>query len=153
MKFSTREDVEAPIDQVFAQISDFDALERKGRRWGATLQRTDTMPAPAKGMAWEIDFDYRGKRRSMASELLVYEPPSALTFFSRTGGLECRSEIELMALAPRRTRVAVQIDLSPKGMSARLFLQTLRLVKSNLNVRFKKGIARYARQIEQTARQ
>jgi len=37
MKFAAREDIEAPIEYVFSQISDFPALERSALRRGADV--------------------------------------------------------------------------------------------------------------------
>ncbi|MDB0052652.1 hypothetical protein N9F04_02830 [Ascidiaceihabitans sp.] len=50
MKFSTREDVEAPIDQAFALIGDFGAYELSAMRLGAEVRRMDDMTKPGAGM-------------------------------------------------------------------------------------------------------
>ena len=50
MKFSTREDIEAPIEHVWAQISNFDAFERQALRRGAEIARSDSQGAP--GLTW-----------------------------------------------------------------------------------------------------
>ena len=50
MKFSTREDVEVPIDQTFGIICDFDAYERSAMRRGAEVLRTDNLSRPGVGM-------------------------------------------------------------------------------------------------------
>lgn len=56
MKFSTREDIDLPIDQVFAQVSDLDQFERAALRRGVKIRRMDDSAQPKVGMAWEMDF-------------------------------------------------------------------------------------------------
>ena len=60
MKFSTREDISAPIDQVFQALCDFEAFERLAMRRGAELRRTDTMTRPGVGMQWHVTYSMRG---------------------------------------------------------------------------------------------
>ena len=43
MKFVAHEDVEAPIEFVFEQVTDFAAIERSALRRGAEVQRVDDL--------------------------------------------------------------------------------------------------------------
>ena len=55
MKFSTREDIEAPIAYVFDRVADFPAYERRALRQGAEVScRTDG--AAQVGTVWDVEF-------------------------------------------------------------------------------------------------
>ena len=62
MKFSTKEDIEAPLDHVFARLTDFDGLERSALRRGAEVTRVDTQAKAAGGSIWDATFDTTGWR-------------------------------------------------------------------------------------------
>ena len=59
MKFSTNEDVEAPIDAVFEMLCDFESFERAAMRRGAEVQRVDQLVAPGVGMIWDAVFEQK----------------------------------------------------------------------------------------------
>lgn len=151
MKFSTREDIAAPIDHVFAQISDFAAFERQALRRGADVQRLDAGDVTT-GTRWDIAFGFRGKDRKVRAELTALDAPNMLRVDSEGKGIVGVTLLELIALSPSRTRLAMSIELSPNSLAARLMLQSLKLAKSSLTARFKKRIAGYAEDIENNYR-
>ena len=148
MKFSTKEDIDAPIEQVFGIVTDFEAYERAIMRRGAELQRVDTLAQPGQGMKWQSRFSYRGRPRELAAELTQYLPHEAITLTSQSQGLNGVFKVDLVALSPRHTRMAVTLEMKPNSITARLFLQSLRLAKSNLTRRFKKSVRNFARDVE-----
>ena len=106
MKFSSREDIEAPIDFVFDAVSDFDGFERQALRRGADVQRTDALPEKGPGMSWKARFPFRGKERKTDAKLTVFDEPNGLTLVSDTGGLHGNVNVDLVALSARRTRIS-----------------------------------------------
>lgn len=149
MKFEAREDIEAPIDYVFSQISDFAALERSILRRGAEVQRSTDKNPVAPGMTWETAFDMRGKRREMQLELTSYEPATLMRFTATSKSLDCDMEVELVALSRNRTRMALMAELKPKNISARLMVQSLKLARSNVSKRLEIRTAHYAKDLEE----
>ncbi len=148
MKFSTNEDIEAPISDVFTILSEFETYERSAIRRGIEVQRAGD-PAPnAVGMSWDAKFSLRGKLREVKLTLTEYEPPNAIRIDADSQGLDGILTLDLMALSPRRTRMSVALTLTPKTLSARLLVQSLKLAKSNLTKRFKWKVAEYAKNIE-----
>lgn len=144
MKFSTREDVEAPIDAVFEMVSDFANFERAAMRRGAEVQRTDQLRVPGVGMTWQAVFELRGKRREVEVELVTFDKPNQMVLESMSPGLLGQMNVELMPLARNRTRVLVEMEIKPLNLSARLFVQSMKLAKASLTRKFKKRVAEYA---------
>ncbi len=148
MKFTGKEDIDAPIDDVFRMLSDFDAMERAAMRRGVEVKREGDASAPAPGLCWHIAFSFRGKPRKADVTLKDFDVPNALRFDSDSGGVAADGSIELVALSRTRTRMTVAVDLSAQSLSARLLLQSLKLAKSNLSRRFKVRVADFAKGIE-----
>lgn len=153
MKFSTREDIDAPIDQVFAAVSDFQVYERAAMRRGASVKRIDGQDVRGPGMAWQADFPFRGKDRSVEVVLEDYEEPTNLEFLGKSGGLTGSCEIELIELSPKKTRMHVSVDLRPQTLSARLLVQSLKLAKGNIDKRFQTRVAEFSNDIGSRYRQ
>ncbi len=147
MKFSTREDIEAPIDHVFEQVSDFIGFERRALRHGADVVRLDDGPVQ-EGSSWNIAFQFRGRERRMQSQLAAYDPPNGYLITTMSDGMTITSNVDLVALSPGRTRVAVAIDLRAKTLTARLLLQSMKLAKTKLTKRFKARVLEYAEDVE-----
>ncbi|MCZ4353106.1 SRPBCC family protein [Roseovarius aestuarii] len=148
MKFSTREDIEAPIEYVFSQVSDFPGLERSALRRGAEVQRVDELRRLGPGMIWDTAFDLRGKRRRMQVELVEMDPPNSMRLVSRAATLHGELWVDLVAMSRGRTRLTLAAELTPQNLSARLMLQSLKLAKSSVTKRFEIRVATYARDLE-----
>ncbi|MDQ7072044.1 MAG: SRPBCC family protein [Rhodobacterales bacterium] len=148
MKFSTKEDIEAPIAHVFSKISDFDSFENSARRRGAEIARADNMEDTGVGMCWDVGFMMRGKQRQIVIELEGYDAPNTLEFVSRSKGLGGIMTVDLVALSRGRTRLGLDLELNPQTLSARLLVQSLKLARGNLNKRFHLRVADYAKDME-----
>lgn len=144
MKFSTREDIEAPIAFVFAQLSDFEALERAAMRRGAEVIRLDRRPEPGPGMAWSIDFRWRGRDRKLLVDLRRYEPDIALQSAAESTGYNAVLDLSFAAMSRQRTRIGVEIDLRPRNLSSRLILQSMKLGKATLDRKLKNRVRHLA---------
>ncbi len=148
MKFSTKEDIEAPIDYVFTRVTDFSAFERQALRRGADIKRVDEGVQPSVGSAWQIAFKFRGKDRKMNATIAQMDVPTVLRVETTANGISGESLIELVALSRSRTRLSITLDLSPQSLTARLLLQSLKLAKNNLTRKFKMRITDFAEEVE-----
>lgn len=145
MKFSAREDIDAPIESVFDAVSDFDAFERRMLRRGVDIVRDDVVPLDQVGACWKAKVTWRGRVYDVDAELVALEPGEGYTIESRSNGIESLGVVELVALSKTRTRMFVSIDLKPVTLSARLLVQSLRLAKGNLSRRFKARVHEFAK--------
>jgi len=148
MNFSAREDIEAPIDFVFRQVSDFEGFERAAMRRGADVQKFPSAGLDPVGMAWKVAFDFRGKPRVMDGKLVEMNAPNSMQIDGIISGLEAVLTVELVELSKRRTRIAINTKMAPNSLSARLLLQSLKLAKASLQKRYKLRIAQFSTDVE-----
>ena len=151
MKLATREDIDAPIEAVFEQLSDFDGFERAILRRGAEVQRIDELPVPGPGMAWKTNFAYRGRQREARIGLDEHTHPDRLRASGRTSGFEMDLLIDLVAMSKTRTRMNFAVDARPKTVPARLMIQSLKLARHSMQRRFRRRIGEFAADLEQRA--
>ncbi|MCP3970648.1 MAG: SRPBCC family protein [Rhodobacteraceae bacterium] len=148
MRFSTSEDIEAPIDHVFRSVTDFDGFERQALRRGAEVQRIDTMGKTGLGSEWQLRFPFRGKMRDVSARIVQYNAPNGFQAQTVSGGLEGLVVLELVSLSPRRTRMQVSIDLKPTTLAARLMISSLKFAKANLHRRYSNRVWQFAQDVQ-----
>ena len=73
MQFTSVQDINAPLEHVFEQISDFDSYEAYAMRIGATVERRDQLVQKQAGMCWHFRGELRGKDREIDIELPTAE--------------------------------------------------------------------------------
>jgi hypothetical protein len=152
MKLSTREDIEAPIEAVFEQLSDFDGFERAVLRRGAEVMRNDSLTAHGVGMSWRTVFNYRGKERRLEIVMTEYQVPDRMRIDSTSKAVEMVVEIDLVAMSRSRTRMSMSLDVRPRTIPARLVIQSLKLARQNVLKRFRKRVGEFAMEIETRAK-
>ncbi len=151
MEFSSKEDIEAPIENVFEHLSDFESIERQAMRRGIKVSRRASSSAALEGTEWEAGFVFRGKEMTADIKLEEMTPPEALKFAGKSGGLQTGLLIDLTALSPRRTRMTVTAQMQPKTLSARLLIQSLKLAKVRVTRKFSVRVAQFAKTLEERA--
>lgn len=149
MIFSTKEDIEAPIEAVFAMLCDFEGFERSAMRRGAEVQRVDRLSSPGVGMTWNAAFKMRGKKREMQVEMVTFDKPNEMVLESTSPGLIGQMRFDLIALSRSRTRISVELEVKPLNLSARLLVQSLKLGKTKLAQKYKLRVAEYAKTMEE----
>lgn len=147
MKFSTREDIDAPIDEVYRAVADFDSIERQILRRGIDLTRDENCPPDQVGARWNANFKWRGRAYQLEADLVEMTDGHCYAIESRVGGLVSLGVVDLVPLSKARTRMFVSLDLKPTTLSSRLMVQSLRLAKGSLSRRFKARVAQFASEI------
>ncbi len=148
MKLTAKEDIEAPLAFVNEVLSDFEAWERAAMRRGAEVDRLDNLRSPGPGMSWKVGFPYRGKPRSVVVKVLEIAPEQRLAFECVGAPAEGVLIIEMAEMGKRRTRVVTTLEIIPRSLPARLFLQSLRLAKAKVNRRFALRLSQVSADIE-----
>jgi hypothetical protein len=152
MKITTKEDINAPIDFVFAQITDFASFERQALRRGADVKRLDTLAEPGVGMSWQAAFLVRNKQRSFAIQVVDMAAPGHLKAETQTAGLEGMLLVDLLALSRNQTRLTLSVELKPVTLTTRLWVQSLKLARGRVTGRLQTRITAFADEIEERHR-
>ena len=153
MKLSTRDDIEAPLSFVFDSFADTESWERAAMRRGAEVTRTDRVQGFAPGMAWNVGFAWRGKNRRLSAKLVAVEAPNSLTFHAFGSSVDAEVKLDFVELSARRTRVTVGAVVKPRNLSARVFLQSLKLARSRIDRKYEARIGALCNEIEERYRQ
>ncbi len=148
MKFALKQDVEAPIAFVFAYLADFDGWERSAMRRGAEVARTDQLRQEAAGMSWTTSFAYRGKLRKLDLRLTKMVAPNKLNLSAQSNAIQIDLAADLAEMSARRTRMNVSIEVTPRNLAARLFIQSMRLARTRMDRKFAQRIAQVVIEIE-----
>ena len=147
MEFSTRQDIEAPINFVFDEVTNFSTFERQALRRGADVQRRDALEQPGIGVGWDVTFSFRGKDRKISAEITEFDRPNAYRVESVASTIDADLVVDLLPLSKGRTRLSITMKLSAKNLGAKLMLQSLKVAKSSLNSRFSNRVDLFAKEV------
>ncbi|SDF07659.1 SRPBCC family protein [Limimaricola pyoseonensis] len=143
MELTTRQPVAAPRDFVFAQASDFDAFERLALRRGIAV---DTRGAgTARG--WGAEVPIMGRTRRIEADLQRYDAPEGYEVLGRVSGVEVLVRVEVSAAA-EGAALGLSVRLGAQGMTGKMALQPLALMRGSLESRMAAKLEGYAREIE-----
>ena len=148
MKLTAKYDVDAPAGFVFEQLIDFDGWERAAMRRGADVMRSDKLLEIGPGATWDANFRYRAKDRAVTIRLDSLTPQSAvgLTAISRT--VDGVVGMDLLVMGTGRTRLTVRLEVRPKTLAARIYVQSLRLARARVERSFAQRIAQFTAEVE-----
>lgn len=140
MKLTAKTDLEVPAAFVFATLVDHASWEREAIRNGVEVERPSGTPDNGVGAEWRVRGHFRGKARKALIRIEEMSPEQRLALLIDSPSIDGTTRIEVMVLSPRRSRVRVDLEVKPKTLAARLFINTLRLAKGRVQARFEKGL-------------
>jgi hypothetical protein len=147
LKFKVSDDVEAPIDWVWAGFTDFAAIEADIRARDADLCAWATGRRPR--LAWPGAARSRCAARSGRSRP-ASRPSSPRKQLGRKP--DRRHELhlrgDLRPLSAEVTRVSVTLELKASTLSARLLLQTLKIARRKVIQRLEGAVVRQGQAVE-----
>ncbi len=149
MKLTAKTDIEAPASFVYACLIDHAMWEREMTRRGAEVDRPADMPLTGVGAGWQLRVPFRGKVRKLLVRIDAMVPDTSLVLGIDGQAIDGNSMLELLSMSPRRTRLRLALEVRPKTLAARLFLNTMRLAKGRVQVRLEKRLQQMATRIEE----
>lgn len=148
MKLVAKYDIEAPVDFVYRELADYDAWERMAIRRGAEVTRLDTLVLGGAGMTWQVSFPLRGKERNLGIRIARDVPASQIALALTSALFDGEIALDLLDLAAKRTRIEVRLDVKPKTLPAKLYIQTLRLARKKVDRGYAQRVAQLAVELE-----
>jgi uncharacterized protein YndB with AHSA1/START domain len=149
MKLTAKTDLEVPAAFVFATLVDHPSWEREAVRNGAEVERPEGSPASGLGAAWRIRGHFRGKTRKMLIRIEDIAENQRLVMSIDSPSIEGSARLEVMVLSPRRSRLRVDVEIKPKTLAARLFINTMRLAKGRVQAKFEKRLGQMGTRIKE----
>ena len=148
MKLTVKYDMEAPATFVFGQLCDFEGWERAAMRRGADVMRTDMLRDAGPGATWAASFRYRGKLREVTVRLDSLSPLTAMAVTGISRLADGVMKIGVLDLSATRTRLDIRLEIKPKTLAARIYVQSLRLARARVERSFAQRVAQFAAEIE-----
>jgi len=148
MQLTTDYELNAPTDYVFKRITEHADFEALLMGYGANIERLDNLTDLGVGMKWAIDGNFRGKQRQVEVELTDLAENETISYKSESKDVTANVKMDLMALAPKRTKFSVSVAPKANSISARLILQSAKLAKKTLQTRVDKRFADFCQRLE-----
>ena len=148
MKLTAKTDLEVPAAAVYATLIDHSGWEREAIRNGIEVERPAGTPAMGVGAEWRIRGHFRGKPRKVLVRIEEMTQDQRLALGIDSPSVEGTTRLEVMVLSPRRSRLRVDLEVKPKTLAARPFINTLRLAKGRVQSRFESRLGQLGARIK-----
>lgn len=148
MKLTAKTDIEVPAAFAFGTLVDHPSWEREALRAGAEVERPPGTPASGTGAAWRVRGQFRGKHRNVLLTIIELVENQRVVLSLDGPSIEGTARFEVMVLSPRRSRLRIDVEIKPKTLSARLFINTMRLAKGRVQAKFESRLGQMGGRIK-----
>ena len=100
------------------------------------------------GAEWRIRGHFRGKARKVQIRVEELTQDQRIGLGIDSPSVEGTTRLEVMALSARRSRLRVDLEVKPKTLAARLFINTMRLAKGRVQARFETRLGQLGARIK-----
>ncbi|WP_246184957.1 hypothetical protein [Paracoccus aestuariivivens] len=90
--------------------------------------------------SWAIGFDWRGKQRDVDLSVVENAPPEKLVLSGTSDMFDLGIVMTVIPLSLSKSRLIFEVDVRPRGMKARLLLQTAKLSRGQIDRKFAQRI-------------
>jgi hypothetical protein len=149
MKLTAKTDLEAPVAFLHASLCDSALWEREAIRRGVEIERPADMALTGVGAGWRVRVPFRGRLREVFLRIDSIVPGESIDYAFEGQAANGSAEAEASALSARRSRLRVTVEIKPRTLAARLFINTLRLARKTVEARFEKRLRQLAARIEE----
>lgn len=147
MKFSSGEDIEASAKAIFAPCAITRSFNNKCDVAVSRLCGWTNFPKLAWACHGRLTSN-SGSVGTIFSQVQELKPQQPMLISNESDGLSEDVVVNVVALAPKRARLMLSVELKPKNLSARLLLHSMRFAKNSLDRKFKARIRDLTNKIE-----
>ena len=147
MKFSSGEDIEASAKAVLAPCVITRSFNNKCDVAVSRLCGWTNFLKLARACHGRLTSN-SGSVGTIFSQVQELKPQQPMLISNESDGLSGDVVVNVVALAPKRARLMLSVELKPKNLSARLLLHSMRFAKNSLDRKFKARICDLATKIE-----
>ncbi len=144
MQFSAREEIPAPLSDVWAAVSDAEHFEQLILRKGIEVERCEGAGALHVGMSWKVRFASHGADRVLDAQIVRYAHGESLELDMHASGIDGIFQVRLEPLSEEETCLSATLDTHAQSFAGRILLQTLKLASAALEQRYRDRIHRFA---------
>lgn len=148
MRLTAVHAINAPLDFVFREFTNFADFEAHAQERNLSVKRTDSLDDVGAGMGWEISGVVRGKHRDVSVTMDDFRQNDTMQYTSATGAMSGKMFFEFEDLGSDVTEVTFHVDPTADSISSRLILQSIRLAKNSVEKRIKKSMRIFGETIE-----